>query len=146
VTAAHQVHLVAVVIDGDRILLVEHRDSDRLELPSGPLQDGEDVLTGLRRCVGHATGLVVAVDRLTGVYTREGTGISLVFRARHVVGQIRPGPGVAGCRWVPLQVAVRALPPTAAEQVQHATAGTRTAEVIIGHQPRDTVARLRVAR
>ena len=78
-TAAHRVELVAVVIDGRHVLVVERSDSGPYELPSGPLRDGEDVLTGLRRCVGLTTGLVVAVDRLSGVYTREGSGVSLVF-------------------------------------------------------------------
>ena len=143
-TAAHRVELVAVVVDGHHVLVVEHRDSGRCELPSGPLRDGEDVLTGVRRCVGLTTGLVVAVDRLSGVYTREGSGVSLAFLARHVVGQIQPGPGVARCRWVPVASAPQTLPPPAAELIQHATTGT--AQAIIGHQPLDTVARLRVAR
>ena len=68
----------------------------------------------------------------------------LVFLARHVVGQIQPGPGVARCRWVPVASAPQALPPPAAELIQHATTGT--AQATIGHQPLDTVARLRVAR
>jgi len=87
---------------------------------------------------------VVAVDRLSGVYTREGSGVSLVFLARHVVGQIQPGPGVARCRWVPVASAPQALPPPAAELIHHATTGI--AQATIGHQPLDTVARLRVAR
>ena len=68
----------------------------------------------------------------------------LVFLARHVVGQIQPGPGVARCRWVPVASAPQTLPPPAAELIQHAT--TAAAQAIIGHQPLDTVARLRVAR
>lgn len=68
----------------------------------------------------------------------------LAFLARHVVGQIQPGPGVARCRWVPVASAPQALPPLAAELIQHAT--TATAQATIGHQPLDTVARLRVAR
>ena len=67
-----------------------------------------------------------------------------VFLARHVVGQIQPGPGVARCRWVPVASAPQTLPPPAAELIQHATTGT--VEATIGHQPLDTVARLRVAR
>ena len=68
----------------------------------------------------------------------------LVFLARHVVGQIQPGPGVAGCRWVPVATARQTLPPPAAELIQHANTGT--AQATIGHQSLDTVARLRVAR
>jgi ADP-ribose pyrophosphatase YjhB (NUDIX family) len=79
IATPHMVELVAVVVDGGHVLVVERRDSGRCELPSGPLRDGEDVLTGMRRCVGLASGLVVAVDRLSGVYTREGSGVSLVF-------------------------------------------------------------------
>ena len=63
---------------------------------------------------------------------------------RHVVGQIQPGSGVARCRWVPVASAAQTLPPPAAELIQHAT--TASAQAIIGHQPLDTVARLRVAR
>ena len=70
--------------------------------------------------------------------------IELIFLARHVVGQIQPGPGVARCRWVPVASAPQTMPPPAAELIQHATTGT--ARATIGHQPLDTVARLRVAR
>ncbi len=55
-----------------------------------------------------------------------------------------PARGVARCRWVPVASAAQTLPPPAAELIQHATTGT--ARAIIGHQPLDTVARLRVAR
>jgi ADP-ribose pyrophosphatase YjhB (NUDIX family) len=80
VTVATQaVRLVAVVVDGDHVLLIKHRDRGWWELPAGELQIDEDILTGLRRIVGHATGLVVAVDRLSGVYTDGETGLSLVF-------------------------------------------------------------------
>ena len=68
----------------------------------------------------------------------------LVFLARHVVGQIQPGPGVARCRWVPVATATHTLPPRGAELIHHVTTGT--AQATIGHQPLDTVARLRVAR
>ena len=45
---------------------------------------------------------------------------------------------------VPVATAPQTLPPPAAELIQHAT--TPTAQATIGHQPLDTVARLRVAR
>ena len=61
-----------------------------------------------------------------------------------MVGQIQPGPGVAGCRGVPVATARQTLPPPAAELIQHANTGT--AQATIGHQSLDTVARLRVAR
>ena len=82
---------------------------------------------------------------VTAVGTNSASSpTELVFLARHVVGQIQPGPGVARCRWVPVASAPQALPPLAAELIQHATTGT--AQATIGHQPLDTVARLRVAR
>jgi ADP-ribose pyrophosphatase YjhB (NUDIX family) len=55
VTAATQaVRLVAVVVDGDQVLLVKHCDRRWWELPAGELQIDADILTGLRRIVGHA--------------------------------------------------------------------------------------------
>lgn len=132
-TLAESPNLVAVVVDGDHVLLVKHRDRGRWELPAGTLQGGEDALTGLRRCVGHVTGLVVAVDRLTGVYTSEDSGLTLVFLARHIVGQIHLGPGFTACQWVPLGDVTRSmLPPIDGEQVQHATNGN-TQPVIAHH-------------
>lgn len=142
-TVLHEVQLIAVVVDGSDILLTEHRDGGP-QLPTGLLHDGEDVLTGLRRCVGQLTGLVVAVDRLSGVYTQQGIGISLVFTARHVVGQLRPGPRIKALRWVSPTTVEQVLPATATDQVRHAL--TSGAEAVIGHQPAESVSRLRVAR
>lgn len=132
-TPAESPNLVAVVVDGDHVLLVTHHDRGRWELPAGTLQGGEDALTGLRRCVGHVTGLVVAVDRLSGVYTSEESRLTLVFLARHVVGQIHLGPGFAAAQWVPLgDITHSMLPPIGAEQVQHAVNGN-TQPVIAHH-------------
>lgn len=145
-TAATQaVRLVAVVVDGDQVLLVKHRDRGWWELPAGELQIDADILTGLRRIVGHATGLVVAVDRLSGVYTDGETGLSLVFLTRHVVGQIHWGPGVTACQWTPLTAATQSmLPPWPAEQVLHALAGNT--EPVIAHQATHAAGRLHVSR
>jgi ADP-ribose pyrophosphatase YjhB (NUDIX family) len=139
------VRLIAVVVDSDHVLLVKNRDGGCWELPAGALQADEDILTGLRRNVGHATGLVVAVDRLTGLYTDRDAGLSLVFLTRHVVGQIQPGPRISVCQWFPLTAATQSmLPPWPAEQVLHALAGHR--QPLIAHQASHAAGRLRVSR
>jgi ADP-ribose pyrophosphatase YjhB (NUDIX family) len=139
------VRLIAVVVDSDHVLLVKNQDGGCWELPAGALQADEDILTGLRRNVGHATGLVVAVDRLTGLYTDRDAGLSLVFLTRHVVGQIQPGPRISVCQWFPLTAATQSmLPPWPAEQVLHALAGQR--QPVIAHQASHAAGRLRVSR
>lgn len=60
----------AVVTDTDgRILLQKRADNGLWGLPGGIVEPGESVLTAVVREVQEETGHMVAVERLTGVYS-----------------------------------------------------------------------------
>ena len=62
----------AIILDGEnRILLCHRRDYDLWNLPGGTLEQNETVEMGVIREVKEETGLDVAVEKITGVYTKK---------------------------------------------------------------------------
>jgi 8-oxo-dGTP diphosphatase len=98
----HSVSVAAAVVDDEgRVLAVRRVDNDRWEPPGGVLELEESVEAGLLREVREETGLVVDVERLTGVYKNMRRGIvALVFRCRPVSGEAGTSDEVAECRWL----------------------------------------------
>lgn len=106
-----RVRVGAVVIDGDRLLLVEHRKGTRgyWLLPGGGLEHGETFLACAEREVLEETGLSVRAERV--VYLSEaiapdgGRHIVNVFVKAALVGgtlAVPEGDIVAAVRWVSL--------------------------------------------
>lgn len=94
---------VAVVVEHDGgIVLVRRRYEPRAglwALPAGFMELGETTEeTGIRECY-EETGLVVAIEGLLGVYSfsdRPGTsGIVIIYAAKTVEGQLKPGDDAA---------------------------------------------------
>ncbi len=98
----HSVSVAAVIVDsGGRALAVCRRDNRHWEPPGGVLELGETIEDGLCREVAEETGLIVEVDRLTGVYKNMAAGvIALVFRCRAIGGELRTSDETAGFRWM----------------------------------------------
>jgi ADP-ribose pyrophosphatase YjhB (NUDIX family) len=88
----HSVSVAAAVVRTDgRILAIRRRDNGNWEPPGGILDLDETIDEGLSREVSEETGLLVEIDRLTGVYKNMTHGIiALVFRCRVISGT--PGP------------------------------------------------------
>jgi 8-oxo-dGTP diphosphatase len=86
-TPKHSVSVAGVVVREDgRVLTIQRRDNGRWEAPGGVLELGETFEDGVRREVAEETGVLVAVERLTGVYKNLVKDVvSLVFRC-HAVG------------------------------------------------------------
>jgi ADP-ribose pyrophosphatase YjhB (NUDIX family) len=80
--ALHSVSVAAAVVDHDhRVLAIRRRDNGHWEPPGGVLELDETIEDGLTREVREETGLMVEVERLTGVYKNMQRGIvALVFR------------------------------------------------------------------
>jgi len=93
-----KVAVVALITEGDRVLLVKRGVSPRKgmwALPGGYLDAGEMPQDALQREVLEETGLVVAVGALLDLYALEsasGAGGFVMAFAAHLSGQ--PGRGV----------------------------------------------------
>ncbi len=84
----HSVAVVAAVFREDgRVLAIQRQDSGDWQPPGGVLELAETFEEGARREVLEETGVVVHVQRVTGVYKNMPNGIvALVFRCRPIAG------------------------------------------------------------
>jgi 8-oxo-dGTP diphosphatase len=86
--ATHSVSVAGIVVNAQgRVLVVQRRDDGSWQPPGGILERGETFEEGLVREVAEESGVVVEVDRLTGVYKDVRRDIvALVFRC-HPIGR-----------------------------------------------------------
>jgi 8-oxo-dGTP diphosphatase len=98
----HSVSVAGVVVDGTgRILTIRRHDNGHWEAPGGVLELDESPEDGVRREVAEETGMIVQVDRLTGVYKNITRGIvALVFRCSPGVGQPHSTSEALEVRWM----------------------------------------------
>jgi NAD+ diphosphatase len=97
----------AVVVDGDRVMLVRRAVEPRRgcwDLPGGFLEQGEHPAVGLRREVWEETRLEIEILEPLGffldAYPEPGeTTLNLYFIARVIGGEPRAGSDVAEIRW-----------------------------------------------
>ncbi|HWO94501.1 MAG TPA: NUDIX hydrolase [Dehalococcoidia bacterium] len=62
----------AVILDGDRVLLVQRSNPRGWEIPGGFPEPREYLTDAIVREVGEETGLSVRVERFSGLYYRTG--------------------------------------------------------------------------
>ena len=99
----------AVLVDGDRVLLVRRGNPPNQGLwsvPGGRLEPGESLREGVAREVREETGLDVQVGPLVEVVERIDAGdppgyhfVILDFLARPLGGELRPGDDASDVRW-----------------------------------------------
>lgn len=102
----------AVVVDGDRVLLVR-RDTEPLKgewsVPGGMLELGEKLHDGIRREVLEETGLIVepgeVLDVFDSIFTdNEGRTeyhyVLIDYLCRPISGEAKAGTDVSEVRWV----------------------------------------------
>ena len=97
-------HIVAagmLVQRGDAVLLV--RTPRRgWEFPGGQIEEGESVLDGVIREVREEANIVVAVDRLVGVYSNlSGSRVIFDFLGSWLSGDAAAGDETIAAAWVP---------------------------------------------
>lgn len=97
----HSVSVAAAIVRHDgRVLVVRRRDNGQWEPPGGVLELHESIPDGLAREVLEETGLIVAMEALTGVYKNLSRGIvALVFRCSSTGGNLATGAESADFLW-----------------------------------------------
>jgi ADP-ribose pyrophosphatase YjhB (NUDIX family) len=96
----HSVSVTGVVIDKDRVLVIQRRDNGAWEVPGGVLELDEPIHAGLRREVLEETGIEILPGPLTGVYKNMKAGVvTLAFRATPTGGQPTPTDESAAVEW-----------------------------------------------
>ncbi|HET9655981.1 MAG TPA: NUDIX domain-containing protein [Kineosporiaceae bacterium] len=100
----HSVSVAGIVVDeAGRVLVMQRRDNARWEPPGGILERDETFEEGVVREVAEETGVLVAVDRLTGVYKNLSRAVvALVYRCRPLGGELRATDESALVRWATL--------------------------------------------
>ena len=84
-----KVAAVVLVADGDGLVMVKRGvepQYGKWAFPSGYVDRGEVVEAAAVREVKEETGLDVALERLVGVYSLEGSPVVLVVYSAHIVG------------------------------------------------------------
>ena len=118
-TPKHSVSVAGIVVrDDDRVLVIRRNDNGHWEAPGGVLALGESFEDGVRREVLEETGLVVSVERLTGVYKNLTQGIvALVFRCRPAAGDTHPTAEARELSWMAKDEVEYAMNPAFAVRV-----------------------------
>lgn len=100
-TPRHSVSVAAAIVDkNNRILIIQRRDNGKWEPPGGVLELEESIPAGLAREVQEETGLMIEVERLTGIYKNTKLGVvALVFRASLIGGKPTTGDETAQIEW-----------------------------------------------
>ena len=95
------VGVASVARDGDgRILLIKTAKAG-WELPGGQVENGEDLITALKREVQEEAGCRIEVGRLTGVTSNVGALSVTIFTflGRHTAGDPHPGDDSIDAGW-----------------------------------------------
>jgi ADP-ribose pyrophosphatase YjhB (NUDIX family) len=90
-----------VVRDDARVLAIQRADNGTWEPPGGVLELSESIEDGVRREVYEETGVLVSVERLTGVYKNVARGVvALVFLCRQEGGHVRLSEESIAVEWL----------------------------------------------
>lgn len=131
----HSVSVAGIVVDeAGRVLVVQRRDNGQWEPPGGILELGETFEEGVIREVAEETGVLVSVERLTGVYKNMTRGIvALVYRCHPSDGVARSTTESTQVRWVPLGQIPDLMTEAYAIRVQDAFLDQPTSRAHDGH-------------
>jgi 8-oxo-dGTP diphosphatase len=135
----------AVILEGDRVLLIERGREPlkgRWSLPGGAVELGETCAEAIVREVREETGLLVEAGPIVAVldrFRRDEEGrvayhfVLIDFLCRPIGGTLGPATDAADCRWATLDEAAR-LPMTegALDVIRDAMATQQAGRVDIG--------------
>jgi ADP-ribose pyrophosphatase YjhB (NUDIX family) len=120
--------------DQGRILMIHRTDNDLWALPGGGHDVGESISQTVVREVAEETGIMVEVERITGIYTNPRHVIayddgevrqqfSICFTARMVGGEPRTSSESREVRWVaPADLDSLNIHPSMRLRIEHALA------------------------
>jgi ADP-ribose pyrophosphatase YjhB (NUDIX family) len=120
--------------DQGRILMIHRTDNDLWALPGGGHDVGESISQTVVREVAEETGIMVEVERITGIYTNPRHVIayddgevrqqfSICFTARIVGGEPRTSSESREVRWVaPADLDSLNIHPSMRLRIEHALA------------------------
>jgi 8-oxo-dGTP pyrophosphatase MutT (NUDIX family) len=130
--------VTAVVRDEDgRLLLIHKTDNDLWALPGGGHEIGESIATTVTREVWEETGIQVAVDSVSGLYTNPRHVIqyddgevrqqfSICFRAHPIGGALKTSSESKEVRWVdPSDLNGLDIHPSMMLRIEHGIDGSR---------------------
>lgn len=123
-----------VVDTAGRVLVIQRRDNGRWEPPGGVLEWSETFEEGVIREVSEETGVLVAIDRLAGVYKNMARGIvALVSLCHPVGGAPHATDETTDVRWVVLEEVPDLMTEAYAVRVQDAFADHPASRTDDGH-------------
>ncbi len=107
------VAVVVVVLDGDRVLMIQRSDNGRWALPGGGQELGESVRDAAIRETREETGLDIEITGVTGIYSDPRHVIAyddgevrqefaLCLTGRATGGQMRTSSESTRVEWVPI--------------------------------------------
>jgi 8-oxo-dGTP diphosphatase len=123
--SGRRVGAAAVILDGDRHVLLVHHTYGRLnwELPGGASEPGESITETVVREVREETGLTALPERVTGIYyDSEHDAHHLAFRCR-VEGDAEPTPSsaeISECAYWPLAALPRPISDFTVQRIEDA--------------------------
>jgi 8-oxo-dGTP diphosphatase len=99
----HWVSVAASIYDEatDSFLLIKRRDDGTWQPPGGLLERGERLGDGVVREVREETGVVVGVNRVSGVYeSPDFNVVSVVFACNYLYGDVATSDETLSVSWV----------------------------------------------
>jgi len=123
-TPKHSVSVAGIVVnEHGQVLVIRRADNGHWEPPGGVLELGESFEHGVIREVHEETGVLVVVDRLTGVYKNMNRAVvALVFRCTPSSDTARTSDEAISVRWLDPQRVIELMDPAYAVRIADALA------------------------
>ncbi|PSR56639.1 NUDIX hydrolase [Adhaeribacter arboris] len=118
----HSVSVAGVVVNKlGEILVIQRSDNGQWQIPGGILEISEAIDAGLKREIIEETGILVQIDKLTGIYKNITLGIvALVFKCKYISGLPIPSNETMQVAWLPQNVATSLMSSVFATRVEDA--------------------------
>lgn len=124
----------AIINDHGQALAIQRRDNGHWEPPGGILEDRESLEQALHREVEEETGLIVGIERLTGIYQNLTRNVvAFVFRCRPIGGALRTTPETCDAAWLNMEDITAQMDEAYAIRFLDALAGASTLPAIRTH-------------
>jgi len=96
----HVLAAASLVTNGSGKVLLIEGPGRGWEYPGGRIEEGEDLISGLKREVFEEAGVDVNVGRMTGIYSNLSLGVMIFcFLSTYVSGSLRTSPESLRVEW-----------------------------------------------